>query len=390
MASEDQRRQQRGLNPAPMHIAYIVHDLTDPAVLRRVRMFHAGGATVTVLGFSRRADPPASLDGAPAILLGLTADGRLGQRLLAVARRMLASGPITSALSTADVVVARNLECLALAVRTAGSRRTVYECLDIHRTLIEDGFVPRLIQRAESWLLRRAALIVTSSPRFSSEHFDKGPGRDIPKLLIENKVLLPEPLPQASQRAAPSAGGPDAPWTIGWFGMIRCRRSFTMLADLVARSDGRLRVLIAGIASPDIFPDFEREVAAVPGMTFAGRYAAQAIGTLYGRVHFAWAIDYFEEGLNSSWLLPNRLYESLCFGAVPIALETVETGAWLSRHGAGVVMRDPLREVPRLLETLDAPGYARLVAASAAVPRDAVVMDADECRRLTARIVGAD
>ena len=36
-----------------MRIAYFVHDLSDPAVGRRVRMLRTGGAEVTVLGFRR-------------------------------------------------------------------------------------------------------------------------------------------------------------------------------------------------------------------------------------------------------------------------------------------------------------------------------------------------
>lgn len=370
-----------------MRIAYIVHDLADPAVLRRVRMFHAGGADVTVLGFSRRPDPPATLDGAPVYMLGVTANGRLGQRALAVFRRLLAFRPIARAVRGADVIVARNLECLALAARAPGRRRIVYECLDIHRTLIEDSWIGRIIQRAEAWLLRRADLIVTSSPRFATEHFGTPPRPARPILLIENKVLLPG---RNSPTTATADIPPGPPWTIGWFGMLRCRRSFDMLRELAARSEGRLRVLVAGIASPDIFPDFERMVAAAPGIDYAGPYDAGTIGALYARSHFAWAIDYFEEGLNSSWLLPNRLYESLYHGAVPLALGSVETGAWLARHDAGVLLDDPLRDLPELIARLDADSYRGLVAASAAIPRDALAMDAAECRDLVRRIAGTD
>ena len=39
-----------------LHILYLVHDLSDPAVRRRVIMLQAGGAKVTVAGFRRAQD----------------------------------------------------------------------------------------------------------------------------------------------------------------------------------------------------------------------------------------------------------------------------------------------------------------------------------------------
>ena len=36
-----------------LHVLYLVHDLFDPAVRRRVMMLRAGGAKVTLAGFRR-------------------------------------------------------------------------------------------------------------------------------------------------------------------------------------------------------------------------------------------------------------------------------------------------------------------------------------------------
>ncbi len=36
-----------------LHVLYLVHDLADPAVRRRVMMLQAGGANVTLAGFRR-------------------------------------------------------------------------------------------------------------------------------------------------------------------------------------------------------------------------------------------------------------------------------------------------------------------------------------------------
>ena len=52
-----------------MKLVYFVHDLNDPAVHRRVRMFHAAGAAVSLVGFYR-GDPPAEVDGTVPLALG--------------------------------------------------------------------------------------------------------------------------------------------------------------------------------------------------------------------------------------------------------------------------------------------------------------------------------
>jgi glycosyltransferase involved in cell wall biosynthesis len=119
-----------------------------------------------------------------------------------------------------------------------------------------------------------------------------------------------------------------------------------------------------------VFEDFPAMVAEAPNVTFAGPYGPGELPQLYARCHFAWAVDYFEEGLNSEWLLPNKLYEASSFGAVPIALGSVETGRWLARHEAGLLLDegDPSEQLRRLIGSLDDAAYRQLRAAIEAIP----------------------
>ena len=339
-------------------------------------MFCAAGLKVTLAGFARAA-PPVTVENVTAHCLGRTHDARLMDRMAAVAKAMIAARAV---MRDADILVARNLEMLVLAVMAKRGRPIVYECLDIHRTLTGTGRAARLVQRVERALLRRVDLVLTSSPRFVSEHFARI-GRK-PTMLVENKVLVLDtarPQPRAAR-------APGAPWTIGWFGMLRCRRSLTLLSAIAAESAGRIEVVIAGRPSPAEFTDFEAAVAAAPGVRFLGAYTADDLPALYGAVDFAWAIDYFEEGENSTWLLPNRLYESSAHGVVPIALAKVETGAWLKRHHAGLVVDDPRTDLPTRLGTLDEPGYAELRAAVLAIAPNDLIADASDCAALARAI----
>lgn len=366
-------------------IAYLVHNLADAAVARRIAMFRAGGAEVTVLGFCRDERPPVAVAGAPAIALGRTHDAALLQRAGQVLGNLIKSRSLVEGCRAADVIVARNLEMLALAkfaARRLGGLRVVYESLDIHRSLLGGGIVSKAMRWIERRLARNCPLL-TSSPAFVREYFRAVQNLAGPALVVENKLLLLGG--DAGQPVSAPPKGP--PWTIGWFGNLRCRKTLAALTALAERGQGGIEILIAGKASPAEFPDFAGQTSR-PHMRYLGPYAAADLPDLYARCHFAWAVDYFEEGLNSTWLLPNRLYEAPAFGVVPVALDSVETGRWLAARGAGVLLTEgcELEQLAVRLGSLDTAGYAALRAAILAIPRQDLVAGSEDCRELVAWI----
>jgi succinoglycan biosynthesis protein ExoL len=372
-------------------LAYFVHDLTDPAVARRVRMFKAGGAEPVVLGFRREAAAPMSIEGVPTVDLGRTHDGRLLHRAAMTALSALGARRLRKPIDGAPVIVARTLEMLAVAQaarRMAGSdARLVYECLDIHRLMLGEGVKSRAMRAVERALMSRADLLMVSSPAFLAHYFTPRQGvgrdRDIPTYLIENKILELEPEREVGTSGPP----PGAPWRIGWMGAIRCAKSLAILTDLAARRPDLVEVRIHGRPAYTEFEDFDGQVSALSNVSFGGGYTAADLSRLYGEVHFAWAIDFMEEGLNSSWLLPNRLYEASRHGAVPIALAGVQTGRYLAEHGFGLRLDSPA-ELEAALEALTLDRYAALRAQVAAIPRGAFVADVGDCRRLVAAVAG--
>ncbi len=365
-----------------MRIAYFVHDTSDAAVLRRVRMLHASGASVRVLGFRRHASPTREVDGAPVVDLGRTFDGRLAHRagltLWHAAHALVAFGRQ----APPDIFLARNLEMLLLA--SAARRRAfpaaalVYECLDIHRLMTSEGRAGRVLRSLERRLLGGCQLLIVSSPAHLSAYFTRfqATPQDRPAVFVlENKVFAPPPEPAAPRRAGP-------PWRIGWFGRLRCRRSLETLASLAARQHGRVEVLLAGRPSERELGDLPAVLAGVRHVAFTGAYDAGDLEKLYRSVHFAWAIDYFEAGQNSRWLLPNRLYEGGRYGAVPIGLRSVETGRWLEARRLGVVLDDAPNELDRFFDRLDAETWRQLETRSRCAPATWFSAGAEECEAL--------
>ena len=100
-------------------------------------------------------------------------------------------------------------------------------------------------------------------------------------------------------------------------------------------------------------------------------------------------MDFYEAGANSDWLLPNRLYRAAYYGAVPIALATVETGHWLRRHQAGLLVDDATPALLRAqLEAMTPATFAALQQNLDHIPNTALVTEDAECAAFV-RALGA-
>lgn len=372
----------------PVKLAYFVHDLTDPAVTRRIRMLKAADVEVVVLGFRRAETAPASLEGCVTVDLGRTYDARLGHRAKLTAMTALKAGRFKALLAGCEVVMARQLEMLAIAQAARAlcglKARVVYEALDIHRLMLRDTVKGLVMREVEKALLKTSDLLIVSSPAFLDSYFKPiqgvGEGIRTPTLLVENKVL--ELTPAGEMRPAPP---PGPPWRIGWMGALRCSKSLDILSDLAGRRPDLVEVVLHGRPAYAEMPDFDARTSALPNLRYGGAYTAADLPRLYGETHFCWAIDFMEEGLNSSWLLPNRVYEASRFRAVPVALAGVQTGRFLEARGLGVRLDSPA-DLEVFLETLTPARYAALRAELEAAPQAWFCANAEDCRRLAERL----
>jgi succinoglycan biosynthesis protein ExoL len=367
-----------------MKLAYFVHDLHDPAVHRRMRMLHTGGANISLLGFTRGTVPPDPGKAEQMLCFGQTYNAHMTQRTMAVLRAARTIERCRDEVTGADVIMARQLETLVLAAiarrRFAPAARLVFECLDVHRLMLARGPIGHALRMIEGRLLRRCDLLLVSSPAFATAYFANAHADLPPVRVVENRILASE-LTMSATAATP----PGPPWRIGWFGVIRCRRSLAILAQLVRTYPGLVEVVIRGRPARDTIPDFDAIIGATPGLRFLGPYdRATDLAQIYADVHFVWTIDYYEAGANSTWLLPNRLYEGGVYGAVPIALRAVETGQWLIRQKAGICLDEPLDDsLAEFVTMLDTTRYAAVRTTMQRIPQDAFICDTAACRELT-------
>ena len=365
-----------------MLIAYFAHELADAAVQKRMRMLRAGGNRVVMLGFERRPGPP--VIGTPIFVLGRTASGKFAHRILSILAALPRAWSQRKHWAKAEIILARNLETLSIVCLLApivGARgRIIYECLDIHRLMLREDRVGKILRGVERHCLKRVSAVLTSSPAFVTNYFEPMQNYSQPVMLVENKVFAPEtPPPSPWMRPA------ESPWKIAWCGILRCGKSFEILSALAAKSEGRVIVDLWAAPALDQIPDFHARVAATPHMEFHGAYKPEDLPLIYREAHFVWAIDYFEAGGNSDWLLPNRLYEGLYHHSIPLAVAGVETARWLESNNVGVVLAEPLAETldAFLSDEADA-RYRALHENAVALDPHRVMFTRAECRALVA------
>ncbi len=341
-----------------------------------------GGATVCLAGFRRTAEPVAEVSGCPAVNFGRTFNGGFIQRAFSVCRMIVFLRYYKRLFVEFDVILAYNLEMLAIAVRIRSmfgdAIPIIYECVDIHRLLLRNDRIGKSLRALEGRLAERASGLITSSPAFLSEYFNTISNVRLPARLVENKLY---PVPTTIERRQRP---PGTPWRIGWYGVIRCRKSLDILLDLVQHCAGKVEVIIRGRPALEQFDDFYKSTNSLQGLRFGGPYRyPDDLPDMYNEAHFAWAIDLSDEGLNSSWLLPNRIYEGGFFASVPIALATVETGRTLERMGVGVTLDSfDVSVLLSFFDQLTAPQYLALEEKISSMPASTWAFSKQDCVEL--------
>lgn len=332
-------------------IAFFAHDAADAAVRRRIQGFADDGLDVVGFTMRRRDDVKAEWRN---IDLGRTFDGAYVQRIKSIFRGAKLAAAERETLATADMIYARNLDMLAtafLAKRyTKLKTPVIYEALDVHRLLTRKDPIGFVFRRIEGALLKRTKRLVVSSPGFLDNHFEKRHRGRYTASLIENRLAAGADYGARPDDALP----PLEPLRIGCIGVLRCKRSIGLLTDLARAFGPAIQIELHGAPALTEIPDFHERIQGLVNVAYHGRYRSpEDLARIYSNLHVVWAGDFMEAGFNSSWLLPNRLYEGGYYGVPSIAPDGTQTAKWIEARGAGFTAGEDLaRSLPDLVRTL--------------------------------------
>ncbi|MEO8614706.1 MAG: glucosyl transferase [Luteolibacter sp.] len=366
-------------------IAFFAHERGDARVMKRIAALQAQGREVIGFTFHRVRD---KVDVAPTwenIHLGTTYNRRYLQRLCVFANCIGILWKHRQRLGNCSTLYVVNTDnaVLALLGRFFAGRRVplVLELADIQPAMTGSGPVSKILRFIERYVLKRASLLVTTSPGFVRNYFEPVQGYTGEIFLLENKVYPSHRLPPAiSDCTGPVASG--RPWVIGCFGALRCERSLEIMHGLALKLGDRVRFVLRGYPAGTLSDNFEKLLGNLPNFQFGGPYDyPDDLAEMYAGIDFNWAFDMSDPNGNSAWLLPNRIYEGGCFGVPVIAAKDTETGRWIEQHELGRTFAEPLQEsLSHFFETVSQTDWQTLKARCMAQPREAFTGESDYAR----------
>jgi succinoglycan biosynthesis protein ExoL len=328
-------------------LAFFAHDANESTVTKRALAFAAEGVDVVGLMFKRKRDRPDQTPAWRCVDLGVTTDRNYLRRIPQLFSAFVTIVRHRTWLTGCQVFYARNIDMLLLAVAVRLALRLpatiIYEVLDVQRVFLRADTVGTLMRWAERRLMSFCALLVVSSQDFMDHYFVGRQNYRGPWYLLENKV--PAAAMDRSGATHRLAASSAAPWTIGWFGVLRCHKSLASLAAIADDLGDQVRIVMRGLPSHEDVT--HEQIAAVcaqrPNMYFGGPYRNPLdLAAIYGEVDFAWCVDYLDQGSNSDWLLPNRIYEGGLYGALALSRRGTATGRKVERERLGVALDEPI------------------------------------------------
>ncbi len=282
------------------------------------------------------------------VALGETENGAYFDRIWSIFRGAFRAAKHKQALTESDLIVARNLDMLATAFltkRLTGLRTpVVYECLDVHRMLCRKDLIGWIARKFEAAFLKRSRGVIVSSPAFVREHFDRHYDDGFRFFLIENRLLSSFARSVGRPTLDPQPAS-SRPLRLGWVGILRCQRTLDLMVRAAQAFGDAIEIRVHG--KPDLWsvPNFHDTIERVDNISFFGSYKAPGdLPGIYGELDLVWSGDFMEAGLNSKWLLPNRIYEGGYFAVPPIAPAETQTANWVLDNEAGFVVAEPIEE----------------------------------------------
>lgn len=312
----------------PHRLAVFGFDAAEAAQRRRIRSWMQCG--FDVVGFTmRRANMTHDAKPFwPNIDLGKTKNAAMGQRTWRILTALPKVWRNRAEMAQVETIVARNLDMLIIAAFARSlispRPRLIYEALDIHDMMTNPGAKGRLARWIERRLLSLCSVLIVSSPAFQREYFERMQGWSGPVQLLENKLWFDDQIPP---RPTHEPRVEDAPIVLGWVGTLRCPQSFEILLQTADKLGEQVQIAMHGIVHHHMLPDFDAQVAARPNVEWHGPYNyPSGLEGIYHACDAVWVQDLWQWGTNSTWLLPNRIYEASYFGCPSIAVAGTETG----------------------------------------------------------------
>lgn len=323
-----------------LSVQFLMSVLGHPRYAKRVDALKKHGFIVSVAAFQRDYHKGRMSD-VQTEVLGKLDNGRYLKRAAIFLSSIFR---VRKLIYESDIVYAFEPDMAALAIVAAVGlkKKIILEVGDVRDVFLKSGFLPVVLRMLDKLVASKAELLVVTSEAFLSNYYRQMLGVKTVGIVMENKLEgMVERINSAKLRSVSDSVTEYDRIKIGYFGVLRCEWSWSILELLATKYPQRFEVILAG--KVDISNDLLSKIATFSNISYLGEYKSpDDLPSLYAQVDLVWACyEPLKQGpSNLRWAIPNRYYEALAFGVPLVVREGTVFAEKVNNLNVGLIVGD--------------------------------------------------
>lgn len=318
-----------------MNITFILPVTSHPRHWKRIKLLEKLGCNNKVLAFERKYIP-INKNSKDYIIIGKLEHKKYYKRILPFVK---AFATIKNSMKYSDVTYVFGMDMLLFgwvaSLFVNKKNKIVYEVGDIRSIFIGNNIQSIFFRWIERFLIKRIDLLVVTSKAYVTEYYEKIQGiKGVRYIVIENKLNAEWDLKKIKNTNNISK---DDIIRIGYFGVIRCQRSWQILKKVAYDGKGRIQLYIRGITMG--IDNLDKEANETPNINYDGPYLVpDDLPSIYNNVDLVWSCYPYQGKSvgNWCWARANRFYESCYFKKPMVAQIDTQDGKMVNKLGLGI------------------------------------------------------
>lgn len=290
------------------------------------------GATGHLMGFTRN-NFPTSNDGLSVESLGTISHGNYFRRIMTMLRFVFL---VRQRSRKFDVVYTFALDMLLISkiALLFKQKVRVYHIQDLRPVFFGNTVISKLARGLEKYLLSSVDFLVVSSKNFYDQYFRKIYGFPHSRVVVvENKMET-----DLRQEKIVDSLNEGQLITIGYFGVMRCTRSWDILKEFV---EGSKQYVLYMKGKPVAVPDLANRVARLNNIIYEGVYRSpEDLPAIYNKVDIVWAAYPYSGASDGNWRYARtiRFYEACAFQKPVIVQKGTPQAEEVIKYDIGIVV----------------------------------------------------
>lgn len=289
-----------------MKLLFVTSATEHTTFRKTAKLLSKSGAHVKIIGFTRN-NFPSGNEVIPTKVLGTVSHGSYLKRILIIIKFFR---EIREEARKTDVIYCFSLDVLLvtrIVLFFSENKIVIYQIQDIKRQLIGNSFKSKSYRFVEKTLLKSVSHIVVSSKDYYTSFLKKYYNYPESKAsVIENKV---EVLPKVYDFKSV-----DNQIRIGYFGVLRCRRSWDVLKTSALESKSNIFIYLRG--KPSAVPNLKEQAEETSTISYDGPYKSpDDLDSIYSKVDIVWAAYPYNDNAEGNWRMARtiRFYEACAY-----------------------------------------------------------------------------